>query len=112
MGKIKVCVRRIKVLNNKTKGKIYLDDRFTGYLYKLTNSEFLSNTYLSILQQKCCVPAFSLKDAFNEDPARILVYNEHGEREIETSPVVSYNIDGKAATVETLNSQYEIVLQD
>lgn len=112
MGKIRVTVTRLARLNESTRGKPHNPKEavFFGYLYKLTGP-FFSTKHLTILDQKACVPSDSLFAALTTDPARILVYDEYGARQIETSEIMRQHIDGKSAIVETNNCRYEIIVQ-
>lgn len=113
LGKIKVTVTRLTPLRASTRGKPHnpKESHFHGFLYKLIGP-FNNNKYLSILEQKACVPAESLKDALETQPARILVYDENESRQIETSDIANYKIDGHSAIVDTENWRYEIIVQE
>jgi len=110
MGKVKVTVTRLTPLRASTRGKPHnpKENHFTGFLYKLIGP-FTNNKYLTILEQRACIPAESLEEALNANPARILVYDENGSRQIETSDIVDYKIDGHSAIVDTENWRYEVI---
>lgn len=111
--KVRVTVTRLTALRASTRGKSEktIDNHFIGLLYKLNGNKFRTSNYLTILDQKACVLAVSLEDAFSTDPARILVYDENGARQIETSEIIDYRIDKNSALVNTENYRYEVIAE-